>query len=348
MKSIRQHLRRLGRYVGAPERRGVHAAGPPAAHSISSSSGGQVTARWDRLADPEFVRDLERRSWTGIPQTHLNHNFQITGDRARYWVPFLRDAYFPAGEAIDVLSLGCGEGHLDRILRESGFTFRSFTGFDISPAAVARAEGLARAANLAPRIRYEAVDLNTHVFAHEQYDFIYFFQSLHHVEALEHVLDQCRIALRPGGLLMVNEFVGPSRFQWTSTQKAMATTLLRLLPDDLRVDLLHADGRLKTEVVSPTVDDMIQGDPSEAVRSGEIEAVLRASFEILESWNWGGTLNYLVFENIAGNFHADNPYHQAVIELLIEHENTLIRAGVLPSDFKVYLARPLGAHRVHA
>jgi hypothetical protein len=130
-------------------------------------------------------------------------------------------------------------------------------------------------------------------------------------------------------------------------QKRLATELLLLLPEDLRVDLLHGNGRLKTTVVSLTAAQMRAGDPSEAARSAEIEPLLRQYFEVTDEWNWGGTLNYLVFENIAGNFHADDPCHTAIIELLIRHENALIANGVLPSDFKVYMARhvPAGAGR---
>jgi hypothetical protein len=108
----------------------------------------------------------------------------------------------------------------------------------------------------------------------------------------------------------------------------------------LRVDLLAGDSRLKTKSVTPTVAEMIAGDPSEAVRSADIERVLKHSFEIIEEKNWGGTLTYLIFENIAGNFNPNNPLHECIIELLIHHENTLIQHKVLPSDFKVYMARP--------
>ena len=89
------------------------------------------------------------------------------------------------------------------------------------------------------------------------FDFIYFFQSLHHIERLEHILGECARALRPNGLLMVNEFVGPSRFQWSDRQKAMADALISLLPINLRKDLV--DGSVKTKALAPTVKDMILG-----------------------------------------------------------------------------------------
>ncbi len=297
----------------------------------------QVSARWAGLASDGYVKDLNDLSWSGIPQTHLNHNYLITGSRATYWVDWIRDRYFPQGEAGDALSLGCGAGHLDRILKERGFAFRSFTGLDISEPAVTRARALAGDVDLAPAIRYLTADLNRHRLAADSYDFIYFFQSLHHIEALEHVLAECRRALRPGGLLMVNEFVGPSRFQWTDLQIEVANRAISRLPADLCRDRLA--GRIKTRVVRPTVAHMIDYDPSEAVRSGEIERLLKESFDVFAEWNWGGSVNHLVFQNIAGNFDPTNVAHERVIEELIDEENRLIRDKLLPSDFKVFLAR---------
>src|SRR4029077_4479176 len=97
----------------------------------------KVASQWSGLASEAFVRDLDRISWSGIPQVHLNHNYLITGNRELYWVDWMRERFFPRGDAGDTLSLGCGAGHLDRIFKRCGFTFRSFTGIDISDVAVA-------------------------------------------------------------------------------------------------------------------------------------------------------------------------------------------------------------------
>jgi SAM-dependent methyltransferase len=249
----------------------------------------------------------------------------------------MREHFFPGGDAGDGLSLGCGAGHLDRIFKQQRFTFRSFTGIDISGEAVDRARVLAEEMALAPSIRYTAADLNQIDLPARSFDFIYFFQSLHHIEALEQVLDRCAAALRPNGLLLVNEFTGPSRFQWTDLQLEMANALTALLPEDLRRDLQN--GGIKSRVERPTVGHMVRHDPSEAVRSAEIEPQLKARFDIAGEWNWGGTLNHLVFQNIAANFDSANPYHLSLIEFLIHHENVVIQRGILPSDFKVFVAR---------
>jgi SAM-dependent methyltransferase len=273
----------------------------------------------------------------GLPQIHSNHNFLITGSRETYWVDWLRERYFPGGSAGHALSLGCGAGHLDRILRNRGFTFRSFTGVDISELAIARAREQAAEIGLAPAVDYFVADLNQYEFPRRQFDFIYFFMSLHHIEALEQVLRHCQGALAPGGLLLVNEFVGPSRFQWTDRQVEMANAVLALIPEELRSDL--GNGGMKTAVERPSVEHMIRTDPSEAVRSGEIERLVNHHFDVVAEWNWGGTINHLLFQNIAGNFDAGNAHHRTIVELLIHHENALIATAALPSDFKVFVAR---------
>jgi len=294
-----------------------------------------VAGIWDNQASDAFVHALERRSWTGVPAVHANHNYLVTGSREVYWVDWLRERYFPGGEVGDVLSLGCGNGHVDRLFAERGFVMRSLCGLDISPAASQRAEELSKTVALAPVVRYAAVDLNRHRLPLAAYDFIYFYQSLHHVEALEHVLDGCRKALRPGGRLLVNEYVGPSRFQWTPQQERLANQQLATLPPALRRDL--SSGGLKDAIHRPTVAEMIANDPSEAVRSAEIEPALRDRFGVEAQWNWGGTVNHLVFQEIAGNFDPANPMHNDHVERLIADENRWIAEGALPSDFKMYL-----------
>lgn len=315
-------------------------ASPPNIPAGWDEAAVRVQNVWNRAAQDGFLRDLMRRSWGHIPQINENHSYLVTGSRDHHWIRYMRDRYFRDGFAGDALSLGCGEGHFDRTCKEMGFRFRSFTGIDISPAATQKAQELADAIPLSPKTHYFAADLNQYELPRQSYDFIFYFHALHHVEALEMTLRSVAAALRPGGLFMVNEFVGPSRFQWTPTQVAMANRLIKMLPEDLRLDLTGDGRRLKTKSVTPTPEELIAGDPSEAVRSADIDRVLKEHFDIIEEKPWGGTLNYLVFENIAGNFNPKNPYHLCIIELLIHHENTLIEHEIIPSDFKVYMAKP--------
>lgn len=299
----------------------------------------QAVARslWDELPSDQFRKFLSDRTWGAVRQIHENQSFRVTGDRKICWIDHFRDRYLKNGFAGDTLSLGCGDGNIDRILKHYRFSFGSLLGIDISEACVAAARQKAAEINLAPKVEYTAADLNEYRPPENSFDFIYFFHSLHHVRELEGILAACNKALRPDGVFMAVEFVGPSRFQWTDRQVELAEALLKLLPEELRYDPIRKQVMKKIARVSES--EMIRMDPSEAVRSADIDDALKASFEIVEEKNMGGTLNYLIFDGIGPHFHDQTPLHTTVVEFLIYHENLLIDLGVLPSNFKYYAGR---------
>jgi 2-polyprenyl-3-methyl-5-hydroxy-6-metoxy-1,4-benzoquinol methylase len=296
----------------------------------------RISRHWDQLASAEGRRNFDLRSWGNIRQVQENHNFLITGNKSHYWVDDFIERYFPNHSAGDTLALGCGEGGIERLLFRQGLRYRSITGYDISDACITRARQEAERIGLADQVDYQVRDLNKVILEFESYDFIFFYHSLHHVESVSGLLDQVAAAMRPHAVLLVNEFVGPSRFQWTERQVSLANENLHILPSDLRLDL--GTRTTKEEVACPSISEMISIDPSEAVNSSAIDAELKRRFNIVEEKNWGGTLNYLIFGDIAGNFLPGNPYHDCIAELLVRYENELVLSHKLPSDFKHYVA----------
>ncbi len=118
---------------------------------------------WDKLASKESKKDFAKRSWGGINKIGLNYNYLVTGDRNYYWIDYMRDKYFTRDNAGHVLSLGCGEGFIERLFKLKGFHFDSITGVDISSVCTKAARKLGKEADLAPEITYVAADLNTYV-----------------------------------------------------------------------------------------------------------------------------------------------------------------------------------------
>jgi hypothetical protein len=53
---------------------------------------------------------------------------------------------------------------------------------------------------------------------------------MHHFEQLEHVCAQIQRSLKSQGLLVLNEYVGPSRFQFPARQREVLQAALTLLP----------------------------------------------------------------------------------------------------------------------
>ena len=118
-----------------------------------------------------------------------------------------------------------------------------------------------------------------------EYEAVFFCQSLHHIDALERIFSEVNKSLKPGGYVFINDYVGPNRAQWKHREYAIMTAIDNILPDKYRRDSIH-ENRVRSEVEIIPLEafepDWPGGDPSEAIRSEDIIPELRKVFEIIE------------------------------------------------------------------
>lgn len=90
-----------------------------------------------------------------------------------------------------VLEVGCGAGDLARLLGADGF---DVTALDVELGAPAPAPGVTW------------VEADFLAFEAEPFEAVLFTRSLHHIHPLDRAIDQAIALLRPGGLLLVDDF----------------------------------------------------------------------------------------------------------------------------------------------
>jgi SAM-dependent methyltransferase len=292
-----------------------------------------VSKHW---GDGELTSKLQDSYWTASPVVRRHLNRRASGDPDGDWLTGLDVAVLgPLGKALDILVLGCGEGWLERVLARSPAA-RSIDAVDISPEAVSRARQQAREEGLS-KLCYSVLDLNREALESDRYDVVIAHSVLHHVEALEHAYRSIRAALRTGGLLVVNEYVGPNRLQYTDQQLELVNRIMGALPERLRysaIDELLLDRRER-----PPVEQMIATDPSEAVRSEEVLAVAERWFETLHRVDLGGTVLQPLLYGLIQSFRPGNADDDAVLGLICLLEEQLVDGQVLASDFVLSIMR---------
>ncbi len=206
-------------------------------------------------------------------------------------------------------------------------------GVDVAENAIESARKAAEAEGL-DGLTYEVADLNTAEFPAETYDAVYAHASLHHVFQLEHLLDQIKQTLKPSGLLVVYEYIGPSQMQFPRGDLELADIFLKLIPEHYR-KFQRREG-IKKEAFRASLDAMNRSDPTEGIRASEIVPLIASRFEIRHFRYVGGTLLLLVFNEIAGNFVENDPEIMPLADALITLDNFLIDNAVLPS-YHVYM-----------
>jgi GT2 family glycosyltransferase/glycosyltransferase involved in cell wall biosynthesis/SAM-dependent methyltransferase len=250
------------------------------------------------------------------------------------WLAYVKRRYFPKMVSRG-LDIGCGQGGLER----HGSVLQlcdHYDAYDVSPEVIYLAKEAAAEFGLT-NVTYEVRDLNHLTLEKDRYDAAFSSMAIHHIENLENLFDQVHQSLKPGGLFVFNEYVGPDRFQWTPLQLMIVNLLLQLLPLRLRRNV--KDGTIKRGVPRPDPEAMKQIDPSEAVRSSAIVPLVGKYFRIIERIDYGGTIINTLLQDIVGNFREDSLRDLRLLRGLFWLEGSLLNLRILPSDFTVIVAR---------
>jgi len=258
---------------------------------------------WDAQV---ISREAETTLWMSAPEIRDYIAQNIGGDRPRFGVEWLRDVTHRRFER--ALSIGCGAGGFERSLVSLDICDR-VDAFDAGVFSLTQARREAREAGMADRIHYFAADFNRPAFARARYDLVVSHQSLHHVAKLERVYREIRKALRPGGLLFLDEYVGPSRDGWSDALLAEQRAFYEALPSGWRT---------RPRLYAPYLID----DPSEAIRAAEILPQLNVGFTVRDRRSYGGWYAAVIYEHIDWTRAP-----RRVVDELIAHDRTALLAG---------------------
>lgn len=269
---------------------------------------------WDQeSASPSHV------SWMAHPVVREYINESISGSPhiwpVSWFLQFLGERRF--GRA---LSIGCGTGPLERDLIRRGIC-RQVDAFDGSPGSIDIARKLAAEEGLGDNIHYYVDDFNQPELPRRAYDVVFFHQSLHHVAKLERLMAAVLRTLRNDGLLYIDEYIGPSRFDWNETLIAPHRGVFARVPAELR---------LLESFPLPIQPD----DPSEALRSDEIMTQLARGFRLLARRDYGGTILSVLFPRIDWSRAPDS-----LAEELVAAEKQALADG-LPPYHTIAVATP--------
>lgn len=303
--------------------------------SAARSPFAALARRWSSFLESRAETEAARRFWDeGAPEEPENHywgaqplvrraiNRRVTGDPNRWPMEWFGARYAPRPFSRG-LSIGCGSGQLERDVMAKGIC-HTVEGIDFSAAAIAEARRQAHETRLSSALDYRVEDIERLRLPESRYDVVFFHGSLHHVRSVERVLDEVGSGLTPGGVLYLDEYMGPSRTEWTREEWSFARSAFRALPRALKN---------REELAVPLPLD----DPLESVRSSAIRPAVYSRFRVLDERPYGGNLLWFLFPCLdMGLLREDTT---GILSRIIALEDHLLERGWVESYFRVIVAQ---------
>ncbi len=280
---------------------------------------------------------FQHANWWIIPAVRRRWNQLVTDDPNQIYEDYFVQKYLADRQGLKVLSLGCGIGSHERNLAKHQ-VFAQIDAYDIAPNLIDRANQIAQAEGL-HNIQFHCADVNAMALEKEAYDLIFFHSSLHHFLHLDQLIGQkIPHALREDGYLLLNDYWGPDRLQWTPGQLQEINRLLPTIPEKYRVRF--QSNKVKKSVSGPGWLRMRLSDPSEAAEASQIKALLSASFTTLEEQAIGGNILMPLLKDIAHHYVEDHKEANAILANLFQAEDQFIQKEQPLLFFGVYQKIP--------
>lgn len=232
-------------------------------------------------------------------------------------------------EGLSGVAVVCGDMQGERTWFEDlpGLRFDSVDGYDISAASMARYTPKDRL-----KFRPHQADCNRLELPPGSFDFGVAWHGAHHIENLGGLFYQVHQSLRPGGLLFIYEWIGPTYLQLPMAN-AWITRMLLWALFSRRERTTHLGIRKGLRYIQ---DRPSQFDPTEACNSTDLMRQYLRYFSPLAQ-TLHGSLLYPVFEGTAQNFDENAPWTRRRIRTVILAERFLTAVGLVRPLFAISL-----------
>jgi SAM-dependent methyltransferase len=277
-----------------------------------------------------YWSQLDKHEWAEIWQNHplarAVVNELVTGDPTQWPIACLTRVLREAIPFARTASIGCGVGNLEQSLVQLNIVTR-VTGIDYSETTIQVASERSAAAGLRDRIDYRCIDAREYLSAARDLDAIFFHSSLHHFERIDDLMRLASAALRPDGILYLDEYVGPSRTQWTWLDLVRWNRAYWSLPAAVR----------RTVIRKPINFE----NPTEAVNSADIVPAVYKYFDVLHRRDYGGNLLGPIYPSLLRPDQPNGPSPEMfnnAVQSLLRLERSL--APKQSSFHSVIVARP--------
>ena len=273
-------------------------------------------------------KNLESSSFWIVPMVRERWNKIITGNEDQLYEYYLSEKYFKTQQNFKILALGTGVCSHEIRLAEINPNCE-IDCFDFSDELMVTAKKIADEKKL-NNITFSAKNILKSNFTDKKFDAVFFHASLHHFDNIPKFLEEVVVQnLKPKGLLIINEFVGPSRLQYPKIQLDYINRAIGLIPKKYRK--IFKTNIYKNKYYGSGIIRMIVADPSECVDSSSILPAIYEKFQIVEEKFYGNNILQSALKDISHHFVEIDAEKKLILQEIFNLEDELL--SIYRSDF---------------
>jgi ubiquinone/menaquinone biosynthesis C-methylase UbiE len=269
-----------------------------------------------------------------IPKILERWNLLISGDKNVNYIDFLTHDFLKGKSDLKLLSLGSGICNPEIELAKNKNIFKEVVCVDIADNLLQIAAEKAKK-NEVTNIKFIAKNIEDFEFKESDFDVVFFKSSLHHFDKIESLLSgKIKKVLKPEGLLIINEFVGATRHQFSKKQLKAINESLNVIPKKFRTRFKSKLHKNKYRGVG--VLRMIMADPSECIDSESIIPSIHKNYTTLLEKPYGGNLLMSTLRDISHHFFELNTEKEKVLNDLFILEDNYLKENQSDFVFGIY------------
>lgn len=227
-----------------------------------------------------------------------------------------------------VLALGSGMAFIEETLLTQGYADH-IVAYEMSPKACAAAMERVRGTPAEGRLEMRSANVLDENLPEGAFDAVFVQAAIHHFDRIDEMFALMHRVLKPEGLLLYDEYVGPDHHQFPPEVMEILNLVNDCLGPPYRFDWLSKETRER--MPEPSLEAMMALDPSEGVHASRILPLTYRWFDVLQRRDYGGTLLRPFFTGILPNFDWQNEKDQTVARLIVLIERLLLQHGAIPT-----------------
>ncbi len=272
-------------------------------------------------------------NWWSIPLVRERWNYLITGDKNVTYERYVTEK-FSNEQNVKMLSLGAGvcSHELEFARLNPGW---EITCVDFSEKLLKSAEENANTEGLT-NLKFLVEDVYKYNYPDNYYNVVLFHSSLHHFKGLNEYIRKVHRSMALKGKLIINEYVGPNRLQYSKQQIKAINQNLQLIDNEYRK--MYKTNLYKKRYYGSGILRMIVSDPSECIESEKILPVINNYFRTIEEKGYGGNLLMPVLKDISHHFINPDDHQKDLIKKIFRHEDEFLKNNRSDFVFGIYEA----------